>query len=465
MKKKLVYIDLFSGAGGLSEGFRQAGFTHGYSVDNDRWAMNTLRMRLAYWIMHQQNSVTNYSNYVKAAEKQFQFEDLDLKESFMTGIMSSTSEKVISDKTLDIHLRNIRKKIKANNVSASVILGGPPCQAYSQIGRSRMRQTSNPSKDLQRIKLNRSDHRHHLYELYIKIIQSVKPKCFVYENVPGLITAVSEKGRIIELMQEDFKSIKPPYRLVPVEKSSQVKMFNNSFTLRDCIVNAADYGVPQNRKRIIIIGIREDLIDIDDNVIGNLWEKISESKSSRKISVGKAISDLAEIDADSGVSTFIKNGYRPGRPNEYQKEMRGELLNGVINHQARPHMESDLQRYKWYAKWCDKHGKNPTLGDLPEELQPDHKNRKTFIDRFKVQVKNKPASTIAAHIGKDGHYYIHYDEKQNRSLTAREAARLQSFPDNYVFCGPRTHQFKMIGNAVPPKLSHAIATGIKDILS
>jgi len=149
---------------------------------------------------------------------------------------------------------------------------------------------------------------------------------------------------------------------------------------------------------------------------------------------------------------------------QYNAEWYGdERLGGVCNHESKAHMNSDLFRYYFASMFAQRNGISPKLQDFPEELLPSHKNAATkkknyaFADRFRVQTRNRPSTTITSHIAKDGHYYIHYDPTQCRSLTVREAARLQTFPDNYFFSGSRTDQYRQVGNAVPPLLALQIA--------
>ena len=179
------------------------------------------------------------------------------------------------------------------------------------------------------------------------------------------------------------------------------------------------------------------------------------------------LAELHGFQADRGAEFIRCHPVAEYRPDWFLDPAIG----GVCNHTSRPHMMPDLHRYLFVASYAKVHGRSPELRDFPAELLPDHRNledalsRGYFDDRFRVQMSDRPATTITSHIAKDGHYFIHYDETQCRSLTVREAARLQTFPDNYYFCGPRTHQYRQVGNAVPPLLAVQIASLVARILS
>jgi len=235
------------------------------------------------------------------------------------------------------------------------------------------------------------------------------------------------------------------------------------------VLNAADFLVPQRRKRLILIGYKKSLDRYNKDII-NLFKNIQErGKINREkgyLTVDDAIGDLNPLKPGEGSDGWLGEYHLNSGLKKYQVEMRNNSI-GVMNHKARNHMESDLERYKFFIEYYDKYDKEPNLNTLKmkrPDLLPAHRHLDKFIDRFKVQWWNNPASTITAHISKDGHHYIHPDLSQCRTFTVREAARCQSFPDDFKFEGPRTEQFKQVGNAVPPRLARFIGQSIMDEL-
>lgn len=412
------YIDLFAGAGGLSEGFIKAGFEPIAHVEIDEAACYTLKTRTAYHYLKSVNKYDIYISYLKG-----EITRGELYASLPAEVLDSIINLPIgADNNPFIH-KAIEKQLDGQSVD--LIIGGPPCQAYSLVGRAR---SQNGMK---------GDHRNYLYVHYAKFLEKYSPKLFVFENVLGLKSAGN--GVYLENMKKLF-----------LKKGYQMRIFN---------VEANNFNVLQNRKRIIIIGWKEDLrYDIPD------LEKI-DTNTGHKV---KAIfADLPKIQAGEDTGKYLK--YR-SKINEYLTE--GFIRNGIdvlTQHIARPHSKQDKEIYKIaVGKWNDKK-ERLNYNDLPERLKT-HQNRDSFFDRFKIVAADEPYSqTVVAHIAKDGHYYIHPDIEQNRSITVREAARLQSFPDDYFFEGvkegiSRTPAFKQIGNAVPPLMAFEIAKRIKEIL-
>jgi len=451
--EKFTSIDLFAGCGGLGEGFTQAGFKIISEVEMDKWACESLRTRHLY---HELSKVRGgrryYNRYLK--------DEIDKDHIYMRypdiayRISHAVIEAELNDQTIQDIIGNIQTSIEHHGLNhINVLLGGPPCQPYSLIGRSR---------DPERMQ---QDNRHFLYRYYLTILQMLKPDYFVYENVPGLFTAQSNGKGVFERLIDDFGALQTPYAVTPplIEVAKKPSSY---------ILNSANFFVPQNRKRLILIGYRKDLKEKHseiDAVFSRLQRKAelnsfySDFGSQKFLTVKDAISDLPKLRPGEGnTDWFGKYGIKSGLT-DYQKEMR-KYSPGVLNHQARTHMASDLKRYKFFIRHINKHGKAANIETLKKKnngLLPDHKHLDKFLDRFKVQQWDKPSSTITAHIAKDGHYFIHPDEEQCRSFTVREAARCQSFPDNYKFEGPRTEQFKQVGNAVPPLLARAIAEELK----
>lgn len=457
MAKSLGVVDIFAGAGGLGEGFQQVGFEILSSLDSNYHCCQTLRTRIVYRHLTSINQLSLYSDYVcgKITMEQLCETFPILNDLWKNGVR----EIHLNEKNVGLECRRIARMLKTNGHGfLDVLIGGPPCQAYSLVGRSR----DNHRKLY--------DDRHYLYRIYLRILQKLKPKIFLYENVPGLISAKSLEGEVIHHFIEDFKKLNPSYVVLRPVKS-QTDLFGTDVLsidhVRDFILDASEFGVPQKRKRFIMIGIRRNFWKPNQSVFHKLWPRILQKKVNKEVSVHDAIGDLPSLRAGDGCDHFFRRKYALGKPSSYASTLRSSTV-GVLNHKARTHMVSDLERYYYFAKKAHKTGRNTSLTELAEnmpELLPNHRNISTFLDRFKVQLRDKPASTVTAHIAKDGHYYIHPEPEQNRSLTVREAARLQSFPDNYYFEGPRTEQFRQVGNAVPPLFAKKIAEAIRDILT
>lgn len=400
-------IDLFAGAGGLSEGFVQAGFNVIGHVEMDRHAADTLRTRMLYYELKKLHKLDVYQDYIKGK--------ITRDEIIEKYGLQQAADSVICEK-IDDNYKDIIKRLKTivGDRSVDVIVGGPPCQAYSYIGRAR---------DVNRMQ---DDKRNYLYEYYVEFLKAFKPKVFVFENVPGLITAGG--GKYLNDMRElmDKAGYKTDYK----------------------ILNAADYGVPQNRRRVILIG----------------WNKKSNIKSyplplevKRSYKVRDVLADLPPLQAGGG-DEISKKASRNSLLEELGVSSKD--FNLLLDHRTRPHNARDLEIYKHAVKLKNR-GENLKYNNLPDELKT-HKNQSSFLDRFKVVDMDAEGShTVVAHIGKDGHYYIHPDLSQNRSLSVREAARLQTFPDDYKFEGSRNARYKQIGNAVPVLLGKHIAKTIK----
>jgi DNA (cytosine-5)-methyltransferase 1 len=408
--ESLNFIDLFSGAGGLSEGFIKAGFTPIAHVEIDKKACDTLETRLVYHKLKSENKTQNYYDYIseKMTREEFLkgFSNSDISDSVINIPIGGENNKIIFEK--------IKKLVKGRQVD--LIVGGPPCQAYSLVGRAR-------DKDGMK-----NDPRNFLYKEYAKFLIKYEPKVFVFENVMGLITA--EKGSYFKNMQAYFKRI--------------------GYEIDYTIQKSEDFGVLQKRRRIILIGWQK----------GTDFKYPEFDKIKEEFTVSQILSDLKRI--------------KPGEQNNITKYSKPttkyldkfELRNGVdfvTQHIARPHNERDLNIYKIAInKWLKK-SERLKYPDLPTELKT-HKNETSFVDRYKVVDINGLSHTMVAHIAKDGHHYIYPDNKQIRSLSVREAARIQSFPDDFFFEGGRSAAFRQIGNAVPPLMANEIAKKIKEQL-
>ena len=417
MSSKLNYLDLFAGAGGLSEGFIRAGFNPIAHVEMDPAACYTLRTRMAYHHLKANNNLEQYANYLKGAIK---------REEFYGSVPDEVTESVVNaeigEKTLPDIFRRVDQFLGDRKLD--LIIGGPPCQAYSLVGRSR-----SPSR-------MKGDKRNYLYIFYAEFLKKYQPLYFVFENVTGLLSAKDE---------EDNSYFDDMRRLF-----SKCGYETGYGTLL-----ASDYGVPQKRKRVVLVGKRGKSTGFYP----------MPDKCESDVTVKKFFSDLPSLTAGSGSPGPCNVGSREESVLYEVGIQNGDKL-PVTFHQARPHNERDLEIYRIAVKLWNEEKVRLNYNTLPDRLKT-HRHRNSFFDRFRVVDQNSPSHTVVAHIAKDGHYYIHPDIKQNRSITPREAARLQTFPDDYYFESSsgkpcRTPAYCQIGNAVPVLLSQKIAKKLKE---
>ncbi len=414
----MKYIDLFAGAGGLSEGFKRQGFKPITHVEIDNGACYTLKTRIAYFHLKENQKEEFYHHYLKGDISRD-----ELYASIPDELLSSVLNYEIGDKNNSSIWEKISRIESVDNID--LIVGGPPCQAYSLVGRARSK-----TKMV-------DDPRNYLYIQYGRFLKRFKPKAFIFENVRGLLSA--NNGKYFSNMKKYFRTV--------------------GYEINPYLLNAKDFGVLQNRERVIIIGVSKDYSNISFPEFDNL--------ENFNFKVSDALTDLPQINAGDGIDKYQKY---ISQSNDYLKTFK--IRNGldlVTHHVARPHNIQDKDIYKRVVEKWNKERTRLNYNDLPEKLKT-HKNRDSFHDRFKVVAADENCTqTVVAHISKDGHYYIHPDIEQNRSLTVREAARLQSFPDDFYFESlsgkfSRTSAFKQIGNAVPPLMAEEIARKIKQML-
>ncbi|SMC87802.1 DNA cytosine methyltransferase [Pedobacter africanus] len=506
-------IDLFAGPGGLAEGFssltdadRERVFKIKLSIEKDYYAHQTLTLRSFVRQFPLGELPGEYYDFLEgkieidSLYKKFPEEYHEASNEAWLATLGQTPETEIDQRITNL----------VGNEEHWVLIGGPPCQAYSSAGRSRVGG------------IHKDDHRVYLYKEYLRIIARHHPAVFVMENVEGLLSAKLDGEKIFGWILRDLRDPasvfgdhnSPGYRiysLVTDDVQNDV----------DYLIKAEDYGVPQKRHRVILLGVRENILTrpgiltpTDEvglrSIIGMLpkirsgmnrtfthsvlvpkedgglkkkrfYTKAEDSPgnwaeltSNIRTEIGKLLNVEADVDP-AVIPLNIGSAYlpcnqqliNPGHP--LASWYSDSKMTGVTQHESRGHLTQDLKRYLFAALFTVKFNKFPKMKDyklFDEELLPDHDSADSgnFTDRFRVQVPDRPATTVTSHISKDGHYFIHYDHIQCRSLTVREAARIQTFPDNYWFCGGRTEQFHQVGNAVPPYLAYKIAKVVYELL-
>ncbi len=511
-------VDIFAGPGGLAEGFSSVAANDGgrafhisLSIEKEATAHSTLRLR-SFLRQFGDTFPDEYYNFINNGGDEPDWDCLypeqwaaAIEEAWRFELGAEDPEKRLNER-LDA--------IRANSNGHTVLIGGPPCQAYSLVGRAR----NLGVKDYKAEK----DEKHFLYKEYIRILDRLQPAAFVMENVKGMLSSsIDGENRIFDQVLRDLRGERPgatAYRLIALDPRSRRQLDLTPFEPRasDFIVRAEDFGVPQARHRVIVVGLRADRAsDLPPSSLAELMvhhnlkatvghvldgmpklrsglSRGPDGKSEWKQTVEIAMSFVSEIEtslADKEQEEFAElaaNCLRAfkGLNDVPGREARGfgigddcpvDLINWLVdprletlpNHTTRGHMASDLARYFFAAVFAKVVGRSPKAADYPDELAPEHANWATgkFADRFRVQLSGGPSTTVTSHISKDGHYFIHPDPLQCRSLSVREAARLQTFPDNYFFKGNRTQQYVQVGNAVPPLLARWIGDALWTILN
>lgn len=559
-------IDVFAGPGGLSEGFSRSHVFSGggprfrmkLSIEKDPDAARTLRLR-AYVRQFEEGQLPEvYYHYVRANDSKEQ-------ERFRAEIEASPEWEAAGREVWQAELGRVDRAELHGRISKAldgapvwVLLGGPPCQAYSVVGRSRRiglgeiamavenggqpvpTEEERAERKAERLVDFLKDERHTLYKEYLEIVAIHQPPVFVMENVKGILSSKihhqTPDGPVLgSVFEQILADLRAPAKAVEVSALpdgvalpevrhgytlhsfvTHPTMLDGGYAPKDYLIRAEDYGVPQERHRVILLGIRNDLAGAKPDilepveprvplkgVIGDL-PPLRSGRSNRHGAKGADRDTPARW--QEAITSFLTPEVLDGIPETYRAAMRpvlerdmvsltrgarfipgppgldverlGDLgrwlhdprLGGVLQHETRDHMDSDFARYLFVAAYGEIERDSPKLRHFPEVLLPNHRNahteegRRIFHDRFRVQLPDKPASTITSHIRKDGHYFIHYDKTQCRSLTVREAARIQTFPDNYIFEGNRTAQYEQVGNAVPSYLALQVAKIITTVV-
>lgn len=506
-KQRIPIVDLFAGPGGLGEGFSSACDSNGnkifqirLSIEKDEVAHRTLTLRSLFRALAEAGKLDLYYQYIQGRithDAFYQHSEIipfynDAKKEARCLELGNDPEGEI-DKLIGAAI---------SGHDDWILIGGPPCQAYSLAGRSR--RINDPAFA--------TDPKHLLYREYLRVIQQFKPTVFVMENVKGMLSA-QHNGQLI--FKQIIKDLTNPAEGLEYEiRSFVVDADKKQLTPDQFTICSEKYGIPQMRHRVILLGIaisranrpheklKEETPVSVEMVIGNL-PKIRSKVSARTQGRGNKDSHEARLailaQAESAVADWqdqkrrdvvvlmkaaVKDAHSiestgaafisyadmvfPKVPKPLTDWYVDKNLHGVCQHEARGHMDTDLHRYLFASCFAAVGNQSPKLSQFPKALLPAHKNASAdnipFDDRFRVQVKDLPATTVVSHIAKDGHYYIHPDPAQCRSFSVREAARLQTFPDNYFFEGNKTQQYHQVGNAVPPFLAKQLAQSVADFL-
>lgn len=401
-------IDLFSGAGGLTEGFRNQQYKILGHVEKEKAACETLKLREVYYYLKKKNKLGLYNDFLNSKSS---IEDL------LKHVPQEKLNKILNFEISQENIHSIFNFFDDLGENVDGIIGGPPCQAYSTIGRAR-----NASK-------KSSDERIYLYKFYIHFLNKYQPKFFIFENVKGLLS---------------FRDADDEFLLPRMKKEFEEAGYSLGYE----VLNTKNYGVPQSRERLIIFGVMNEKKELIQEFFKNL-KKYEENE----VDVKTAFQGLPSLKAGE-----VNNSYTNLSNDYVEQNFLQDSKTPLTQNIARPNNSNDLAIYKIVAE-AKKNGKNIKYSELDSKLKT-HKHTDKFLDRFKALSWNSPSHTVVAHISKDGHHYIHPDTKQNRSITVREAARLQGFPDNYYFLDSRTSAFTQIGNAVPPIFSKKMADAI-----
>lgn len=403
---RLNTIELFAGCGGFVDGFEK---TQKYntlaSVEWNKKASDVLLNRLKSKYGHND-----------AVKKVLTF-DIQRTEELINGWND--------DKEYGSHV-GLKELIGEKRVD--LIVGGPPCQAYSMAGRI---QDGNQMKD---------DYRNYLFESYMKVVNYFKPKIFVFENVEGMLSARPGGISIIDRIRKSFND--SGYHIIDDIRGK-------------ALINLSEYGVPQKRKRVILIGLSEEYFGEKVNeMLEDFYQNIlPRYKSERIYTVHDAIKDLQQLKPLNELCIMGRKKYS-----------HEPIISKIDDHIPRYHNERDIEIFRELALDIELGtNKYSTTEDL-KRLYTEKTGKKSNIHKYNVLKWNEPSNTIPAHLKKDGLRHIHPDSKQARTITVREAARLQTFDDDFKFTGVMSADFEMIGNAVPPLFAEKLANAVYELI-
>jgi len=502
-------VDLFAGPGGLGEGFASldeeghAPYRIGISVENEASAHRTLTLRAFLREVRRREGGLpgEFIEFHAGNTAEPEWAEVD-EASWRVAInearyleLGSRGAKTELDHAIELVGRRFND---------TILIGGPPCQAYSLVGRARSRGKQGYVPE--------EDDRHYLFREYIRVLDKLRPAAFVMENVKGMLSSTVESRLVFEMLIEDLSSLGTGrgslYELRAITVRDGRCFLSMPREPSDFVVRADAFGVPQRRHRVFIIGLRADVsaradkasVQIPEgkrplvDAIGDLpalrsgLSRGGDSPDRWALVVQSAAERLAHLHHKCGQERFhaefsrVAHGVQEGMPmkrssralpsgygcsnDDLRRWLEKRELRAIAQHETRGHMASDLSRYLFASVFGCVEGASPKADSFPIALSPRHRNWHSgvFSDRFRVQLADEPSTTVTSHISKDGHYYIHHDPVQCRSLTVREAARLQTFPDDYLFLGNRTQQYVQVGNAVPPYLAHRIALLLSRVL-
>ena len=505
MNTEFKTVDLFAGPGGLAEGFSslkgpdgRSMFKVALSVEKEASAFSTLRLRA--FTRQFVRLPDSYYDYVAG-----KISHADLQRAHPYEWAAASAETAMLELGTEVATRwldPVLESIRRESGDGTILIGGPPCQAYSLVGRARNRgiQSYDPA----------TDHKHFLYREYTRIIAKLRPVAFVMENVKGMLSSKVSGESVIDRILSDLRSAggePDSYRIFPLVDDARGSHPGH-------VVRAENFGIPQRRHRVILLGIRRDIaenLNLDSSTTPLL------RTAGAEVSVESVIAEMPQLRSGLSRTTDSPDSWRQAtvegflkaasscrtdgtrlnavaralvghasrlseteslpprssttialvRDERLRKWLVDDRLEALPNHESRGHMPSDLARYAFAACFAEVFKRSPKANEFPRGLAPAHRNWESgkFADRFRVQTWGEPSTTVTSHISKDGHYFIHPDPCQCRSLTVREAARLQTFPDNYFFEGNRTQQYVQVGNAVPPLLARQIAELLANLLA
>ena len=506
-------VDIFSGPGGLGEGFSRCtgpdgrpAFEIDVSVEKEPTAHATLRLR-AFLRQFRDELPVEYIEFLNGdSDGEPDWSSLYPEEWERAG--KEALNMTLGDSSTAGRLHRRLSEIRRRRGDRLVLIGGPPCQAYSLAGRGR--------KPEHKGYVPHAENRHLLYQEYIEVLRRLRPAAFVMENVKGMLSSRTVEGKVLDLVMRDMRAGggAAEYVLFPL---SGTRDLLGDPRAEDFLVLAEQHGIPQTRHRVIIVGVRRDLLERAGdpvlpelprpkhvatvrNVLGGMprvrsglsprqgdrdgkeaWRVAVADHATRLLGMNISLprkeatfrgilgrlEDPSRIYAGPRLGTIGGERLPTSCPAELHDWIARPDLTRLTHHETRSHMRDDLGRYLFASAWAAAVGASPKATDFPPELAPAHGNWGSgkFKDRFRAQPWDCPASTVTCHVSKDGHYFIHPDPRQCRSMTVREVARLQTFPDDYHFTGNRTEQYVQVGNAVPPYLAYQIAKVLQPVLS